>query len=98
MHFPNLVQASSQAHNIELSIEPKLGETQEEKCKMCRLCQVPCQAALLYPELRPYNRPSVFVHVWPTFQRTHSHLRQQVLCIIPSKLKKALQFTLLLWL
>lgn len=68
-HFevPSPVQASSQAHSIELSVEPKLGETQEEKCKMCRFCQVPHQAALLYPEPRPYNLTSVFVHAWPTF-------------------------------
>lgn len=72
----NPLHVSSQAHNIELSSEPKWGET-EEICKMCRLGQGPCQAALLDPGLRLYNLTWVFL-LGPCARRANPHLRLQV--------------------
>lgn len=53
----------------------------KRNAKCVRLCQVPCQAALLFSGPRPYNLALVLRS--GSFSRTDPHLRQQVLSTAP---------------
>lgn len=54
----------------------------KRNAKCVRLCQVPCQAVLLFPGPRPYNLALV-VRSGSFCGRTDPHLRQQVLSTAP---------------
>lgn len=60
------LHVSSQAHSVELSSDPMLGETQEEKCKMCQALPDSLPSSPPFPRAKPIQ-PSPSGQVWLIF-------------------------------